>query len=318
MTVPTTRAAGSVQPSVGWIGTGRMGTAMVERLLKAGYQVTVWNRTASKARALEPMGADVAETPRDLQSHDVVCTMVSDGSALRDILVGEHGVLTAERRPHVIVDSSTVDMNIAAEMRLHAADLGVSLLAAPVSGNPAVVSAGRLSIAVSGSHAAFESVEPMLTAIGHRATYVGEGDTARLVKICHNLLLGTVAQSMAEITVLAEKAGVARQALWDFLNDSVMGSAFSRYKTPALVNLDFTPAFTSVLLQKDLDIGLAASRQWGAPLPLAAQVHQLVSTAIGRGHGDEDFAVLLQMQAEAAGLHLVPEATDIDDGLHTT
>jgi 3-hydroxyisobutyrate dehydrogenase-like beta-hydroxyacid dehydrogenase len=124
-----------------------------------------------------------------------------------------------------------------------------------------------------------------------------------------------VTQSLAEITVFAEKAGVPRAAFLEFLNDSVMGSVFTRYKTPAFVNLDMTTTFTPVLLRKDFDLGLAAARQLEVPMPVAATAHQLVQQAIGRGHADTDFAVLLLEQAAASGMTLVSEDVEVSDGL---
>ncbi|HET8591807.1 MAG TPA: NAD(P)-dependent oxidoreductase [Nakamurella sp.] len=301
--------------TVGWIGAGRMGAAMAARLLHAGHRVRVYNRTRAKAEALQDKGADVVDSPADLASSPVVFTMVSAGADLENVLFGAGGVLGGEQRPEVVVDSSTVDIEEARALRERAASLGVALLAAPVSGNGKVVTAGKLSIAVSGSEDAFRQVRPLLTAIAPSVTYVGVDELARLVKICHNVFLGVVIQSMAEITVLAEKGGVSRSAFLEFLNGSVMGSTFSRYKTPALVNLDFTPTFTPVLLRKDFDLGLAASRRLEAPMPVAALVHQLVSSAVGHGHRENDFAVLLQLQAAAAGLELQPEGKDVDDGL---
>jgi 3-hydroxyisobutyrate dehydrogenase-like beta-hydroxyacid dehydrogenase len=144
---------------------------------------------------------------------------------------------------------------------------------------------------------------------------VGEGDTARLVKICHNLFLGVVTQSMAEITVLAEKGGVPRAAFLDFLNNSVMGSTFTRYKAPAFVHLDYTPTFTPVLLRKDFDLGLAAARQLDVPMPVAATTAQLVQASVSSGRVDEDFAILLDLQARSSALELKPEDVPVDDGL---
>src|SRR5690606_8985020 len=129
-------------------------------------------------------------------------------------------------------------------------------LAAPVSGNPKVVKSGKLTSVVSGPEEAWKTARPDIELFGRKATYVGEGDTARLVKICHNLMLGVVTQSMAEITLLAEAAGVSRYDFLEFLNDSVMGSTFTRYKTPAFVNLDYKPTFTWHLLRKDFELGL--------------------------------------------------------------
>jgi 3-hydroxyisobutyrate dehydrogenase len=135
------------------------------------------------------------------------------------------------------------------------------------------------------------------------------------VKICHNLMLGIVAQTLAEILVLAEKGGVARADFMAFLNDSVMGSMFTRYKTPAYVNLDMRPTFTPELLLKDFQLGTEAARELGVPLPVAAAAQQAVQALVGHGYTDVDFAALIDQQARAAGLDLVSEDASVDDGL---
>jgi len=144
---------------------------------------------------------------------------------------------------------------------------------------------------------------------------VGEGELARMVKICHNVLLGVVTQSLAEIAVLAEKGGVSRHALLEFINNSVMGSMFSRYKTPAMVNLDWTPTFTPVLLRKDMDLGLSAAERLGVPMQVAQATRELVQKSIDAGHTDCDFGILLEEQAKASGLELKSENKDVSDGL---
>ncbi len=301
---------------IGWIGAGRMGAAMVTRLLAAGHDVAVWNRTRSKAEALEPDGATVVDRICDLADRDLVFVIVSSSEDLLQVLEGEDGLLTREGvAPGLIVDSSTVSPEASARARSLAEAAGAEFLAAPVSGNPKVIAAGKLIFAVSGGEDAFERARPVLEDIGQAATYVGEDETARLVKLCHNLYLGLVIQSLVEVTILAEKGGVSRDRFLRFLNDSAMGSVFSRYKTPALVNLDFHPTFTMPLLRKDFDLGLGQARDLEVPMPLATQVHQLIQTAIGNGHVDEDFASLILLQAAAAGMEIAPEDVDVDDGL---
>src|SRR6202042_1316502 len=184
---------------------------------------------------------------------------------------------------------------------------GVQFLAAPVSGNPKVIAAGKLTVAASGPRTAFDAVEPLLAAWGRGVTYVGEGEAARLVKIAHNVFLGVVIESLAEITVLAERGGVSRAAFLEFLNDSVLGSAFTRYKSPALVNLDFHPTFTSSLLRKDLGVGLSAGKDLGVPMPLAAATDMLIAQAIGAGSTSEDFATLVLEQAPRSGYAIESE-----------
>ena len=196
------------------------------------------------------------------------------------------------------------------------AGYGTRMLAAPVSGNAKVIKAGKLSFVCSGPRAAFDEVAPLLAHVGPAASYVGEGELARIVKICHNVMLGVVTQCMAEITVLAEKAGVPRHAFLDFLNQSVMGSMFTRYKTPAFVNLDFKVTFTPYLLRKDLDLGLSAGREFEVPMPLASITRDLVQSMMGNGMSDRDFSTLLIQQANASGIELKTENVEVSDGLH--
>jgi 3-hydroxyisobutyrate dehydrogenase len=312
MTGETVAGAGRV----GWAGTGRMGAAMARRLARAGVDLLVWNRTRAKAEPLAVDGASIADSIGDLADRDVVFTMVSSDADLEQVLVGDGGLLRQPGKvPGVVVDCSTVSAETSAAMRQAAADLGVQFLAAPVSGNAKVVKAGKLSLVVSGPEETYDRVAPLLALLGRAVTYVGEGEVARLVKICHNLFLGVVTQSMAEITVLAEKGGVSRAAFLEFLNNSVMGSVFTRYKTPAFVHLDYTPTFTPVLLRKDFDLGLAAARALDVPMPLAAATAQLVQGILSGGRTDEDFAVLLDQQAASAGIRLKPEDVPVDDGL---
>src|SRR4029450_9645034 len=173
----------------------------------------------------------------------------------------------------------------------------------------------RLSFVCSGPKSAFDAALPFLQMIGPGASYVGEGGLAGIVKICHNVFLGVVTQSLAEITVLAQRAGVPRHAFLDFINQSVMGSTFSRYKTPAFVNLAFKVTFTPQLLRKDLDLGLEAGRRFEVPMPLASLTRDIVQTLIGRGMTEEDFAQLLLLDAEASGLKLSAENVAVSDGL---
>ena len=258
-------------PRVGWIGTGRMGAAMAARLARAGTDMTVWNRTRAKAEPLAELGCTVADRISELRDLDVVFTMVSTPADLEQVLLGEGGLITDPAHvPAAVIDCSTVSTESSAAMREACADRGVDFLSAPVSGNGKVVRAGGLSLVVSGPEDTYQRFAPLLEHIGKSVTYVGEGDVARLVKICHNLMLGVVTQCMAEITVLAEKGGVPRHAFLEFLNESVMGSVFTRYKSPAFVNLDYTPTFTPILLRKDFDLGLAAAHDLDVPMPVTA------------------------------------------------
>ena len=300
---------------LGWIGTGRMGYAMAKRLLEAGCDVSVYNRTRAKAEALEPFGARVLDSPADLADRDLVFTMVSGPDDLFSVICGDNGLLGGSATPKLVVDCSSVSEEGSERVRKALKERGCDMLSAPVSGNAKVIKAGRLTVVASGPKPAFALAKPYLQAIGEGVTYVGEGELARMVKICHNVLLGVVTQSLAEITVLAEKGGVPRHALLDFINNSVMGSMFTRYKSPAFVNLDWTPTFTPPLLCKDMDLGLSAGKKLGVPMPVATATRREVQEAIDAGHTECDFGILLEMQAQASALKLSPENVEVDDGL---
>jgi 3-hydroxyisobutyrate dehydrogenase len=300
---------------IGWLGTGRMGATLVRRLLAANCDVAVYNRTKAKAEPLAAAGATVVDSAFELATRDVVFVTVGTSEDLISALLGPSGLMSGSAAPQTVVDCSTISVEASRHVRERLAERGTSLLAAPVMGNPRVAGAGKLTLAVSGPAEVFDQAEPYLGLLGAGATYVGEGELARTVKLCHNLLLGVVTQSLAEVTILAEKSGISREALLACLNNSVMGSTFTRYKTPAFVNLDFHATFTATLLRKDFDLGLAAAREREVPMPVAALVHQLVQSLVGHGAGEEDFAALIRLQAQSAGLDLVSEDADISDGL---
>jgi len=300
---------------LGWVGAGRMGVALATRLLDAGCDVAVYNRTRSKAEPLAERGATIVERPADLGDRDIVFTTRAGSSDFQHVLAGPEGLLSGSA-PAVIADSTTISAEASAAVRAEAQQRGTALLAAPVSGNPNVVKAGRLTMVVSGPEEAYRATLPYLEIMAAGGvTYCGEGDRARLVKVCHNLMLGIVAQTLAEILVLAEKGGVSRAALMEFMNNSVLGSTFTRYKTPAYVKLDFTPTFTPELLLKDFDLGREAARELGVPMPVASAAQQVVQALIGNGYTDVDFAALIELQAKASALELEPEAAPVSDGL---
>jgi 3-hydroxyisobutyrate dehydrogenase-like beta-hydroxyacid dehydrogenase len=302
--------------TIGWIGAGRMGVQLATRLIAAGFDVTVYNRTRAKAEPLAKLGAKIVATPAALADRDIVFTIIGDDPALRAVTTDPGGVLTAkDRAPKILIDISTVSDDASLAVRAAAAKRGCDLLAAPVSGNPKVIRVGKGSVVASGPKKAFDVARPYLAAFGRSVAYVGDGEQARLVKICHNVMLGIVAECMGEITTLATANGIPRHAFLDFLNNSVMGSEFTRYKSPAYVNLDFTATFTPPLLRKDLELGLTAARKHDVPMPVTALVREILTQMIGNGYAEQDFATFIAFLSKGAGLKLKPENVAVDDGL---
>jgi len=308
----------NVTVSLGWIGMGRMGYAMAYRLLKGGCKVAVWNRTRAKAEPLAEFGAVIVDAKTDLAGCDIVFTMVSTTADLKEVLFEAGGLLSGASKPKLVVDCSSISQEGSADVRAELEKRGVAYLCAPVSGNAKVAKAAKLSVVASGPKAQYERAEPYLKMFGRSATYLGEGELARVWKIAHNTMFGVIIQSLCEITVLAEKAGIPRHVFLDSINNSVLGSMYTKYKTPVLTNLTFeNVTFTPKLLLKDMDLGLAAARAHGVPMPAAAATRESVANVVGRGHDNVDFAILLQEIASSAGLDLKAEDVKMSDGLES-
>ena len=313
-------------PRIGWIGAGRMGLPMAELLLKAGHDVSVWNRTAAKAEPLGKSGAKIVKDLSDLAGVDVVFSIVSTGKDLHDVYFGSGGVAAEGRAklPAVFVDCSTIGVDESAAIRARLAARGAQYIAAPVSGNAKVILAGRLSAVASGPESAFRQVEPLIKTLAPSGvSYVGEGELARVCKIAHNIMLGVVIENLIEITLLANKMGVPRHAFLAFMNNSVMGSIFTRYKSPALVNLDWTTTFTPELLRKDLDLGLELGRQMSVVMPVTAAARDMLQRHIGAAQQRPDaqqvlaadFAAMAETMAQASGMKLESENKAMPTGL---
>jgi 3-hydroxyisobutyrate dehydrogenase len=304
--------------AVGWIGLGRMGEAMAKKLIKAGHDVRVWNRTASKAAPLAEAGATIVATKQDLAGCAVVFTMVSTTDDLKEVLFAGGGLLTGSVKPRMVIDSSSISQEGSAEIRQRLEAMGVAYLCAPVSGNAKVAKAGKLLLVASGPKSLYTEVEPMLQAMARRVMWVGEGELARVWKIAHNTMFGVVIQNLCEITVMAEKAGIPRHIFLESINDSVLGSMYTKYKTPMLTNLTFDQVtFTPKLLLKDMDLGLGAAKAHGVPMPAAAATRESIARMVGRGYDDIDFAVLLKEVAADSGLELKSENVKMSDGLES-
>jgi 3-hydroxyisobutyrate dehydrogenase-like beta-hydroxyacid dehydrogenase len=301
---------------LGWIGLGRMGYPMAERLAKAKADIRGYNRTRAKAEPLIEAGVRLADRPSELAECDIVFTMVSTADDLKSVLFGASGLFSeAGRKPAVLVDLSTISVEASAEIRALARSHGTEMLVVPVSGNDVVARAGRLSVMASGPRAVFDTVAPYLSCFGPNVTYIGEDDVARVVKICHNLYLGIMFEGLSEVTLLAEKHGVPRHVFLNVINNSVLGSTFSRYKTPVIANLDYTVTFTNTLMRKDLDLGLKAARETGVALPSTQVVRDVVQACIDDGQAECDYTRILDKLAQYSGMRLKPEDAPVSDGL---
>ncbi len=310
---------------IGWIGMGRMGFPMAERLLKAGHDVSIWNRTRSKAEPLAKSGGKIVDKVSDLAGVDILFSIVSTGKDLEEIYFGKDGVASkGGKLPGIFVDCSTIAVEESAKIREKLEKHGVDFIAAPVSGNGKCVKAGKLSSVISGPEKSARAAQSIIEAFAPRGvSYVGEGDLARICKIAHNVMLGVVIENLCEITLLAEKAGVPRHAFLAFMNNSVMGSIFTTYKSPALVNLDWTTTFTPELLRKDLDLGLKLAHGLDVQMPVTSATREVLQSHFGAAKLQPDpekylagdFSALLETLALASGMKLKSENKNVPSGL---
>ncbi len=294
--------------NVALVGAGQMGTAIAERILQAGFPLTVYNRTAEKTDPLAALGATVAPSTDGLLADGGAClTMVSNDAALETVTYGPEGVLGGAKAGSVLVDMSTVSPESSSRVADAADAAGIEYLRAPVSGNPTVVRAGNLTIIVSGPEGALERARELLTAIGPTVYHVGDGEQARVVKLALQVLIGGTAELLSEALLLGESGGVDRRLLLDVIGSSAAASPFVKYKTAPLLADDFSPTFTTRMLAKDVDLVLGFARQRGAPMPLTETLELLLSETIAAGYGDDDMMALFLLLRRRAGVG--PRAT---------
>jgi 3-hydroxyisobutyrate dehydrogenase-like beta-hydroxyacid dehydrogenase len=285
-------------------GTGLMGTAIAERLLDAGHELTVYNRTAARAQPLVDRGASLAPSADALLAADAdLCiTMLADDQALLELITDPGGILAGARAGTTLVDMSTVSVAASKAVAAAAEQAGVAYLRAPVSGNPTVVRAGNLTIVVSGPRDVYERAEGLLREIGPTVYYAGDAEQARVVKLALQVMIGGTAELMSEALVLGAAGGVEPSVLLEVMAKSAVGSPFVTYKTAPLLNHDYSATFTTAMMAKDVGLVLDLGAENGVELPFTEELASLLRKTIEQGHADEDFMALYLSLRRAAGL----------------
>jgi 3-hydroxyisobutyrate dehydrogenase len=282
-----------VRPSIGFIGLGLMGRPMAANLLKAGYALTVWNRTASRGNGLVDQGARRAATPCEVAAaSEIIFTIVSDPPALEQVLWGETGVLAGLRRGSVLVDSSTISPALARRAAAAAVEHGAEFLEAPVTGGTWGAEKGELVFMVGGEAQTLKRVEPVLGIVGKRWFHLGPHGAAQSVKLAMNLLLAVQMDAFAEALALVEGAGIPGDRLLEVLQSSMGRSPLLDVKAPLILKDDYTPSFPLRLMHKDLSLALDLGNQLGVPLPAAAAAREIYSGVKDTTKQDADFSVV--------------------------
>lgn len=288
---------------VGFVGLGAMGSGIAARLMDAGHAVVGWNRTKSKAQELLDAGMDWADTPREVaERSDVVFTMLTNTAAIQGAAAGDDGVIAGLRPGTVWCDLSTIAPEASTALAEQVAETGAFYCDTPVSGSPATLAAGQMSVMVGGDRGAFDHVEPVLQAIGPKVTYIGPNGHAILTKVAINLSLVVSVTAFAEAVTLVEKAGVSRAAVVDAALKSVIASPVIGYRAPLLVDDDTVYADVE-LQQKDLVLAQDLSRKYGAMVPTCSAASEMLSAARSSSLADRDFLVsVADVYRKAAGV----------------
>jgi 3-hydroxyisobutyrate dehydrogenase-like beta-hydroxyacid dehydrogenase len=293
----------TTQPTIGWIGAGRMGVPIAGFILKAGYPLVVYSRAAANRQKLTVLGAREATGVADCaRQADIVFSSIPDDTALREVALGAGGVLANARPGTIYAETSTVSAEVSAEVASVARERGVAYLRMPISGNAAQAARGEVTVLVSGPQGAWTQVQPICAAFSKAQLYFGEGEQARAMKLVVNALVYCFAQSLAEALTLGRKAGLDWSTMLDTLAQSALASPWLKVKAELMKRRDFTATMTPPLVLKDIDLMLALARSTGVAMPLTALTRQLMQMLVGEGHGEEDYMAAVKLAEKQAML----------------
>ena len=288
---------------LGFVGLGAMGGRVTKRLLDAGHLVTGYNRTKSKAQWLLDAGMQWGETPRSVaETADIVFTMVTNTSALHEVVGGEDGILAGLSAGKVYIDMSTVSPATSKRIAAQVAEKGAHMLDSPVSGSVITLEQGNLSLMVGGEESTFEQVKPVLLDIGPKVNYVGSNGQAVLMKIAINLNLQVQMLAFCEGMLLAEKGGIPRETALEVMLNSVIASPSLKYRTPFILNMPDEAWFNVNMMQKDMLLALEMGRELDVPLPTVSASNEYLTAARAMGLAKEDFAIVYKVLAKMSGL----------------
>ena len=288
---------------IGFIGTGLMGQPMARRLLAGGYALTVWNRTAEKAKSLLETGASWADSPKAVtQASGVVITMVTDSRASEEVICGRNGVLQGTHPGLILIDMGSIPPEVSRSIALRAKEKGVPMLDAPVTGNPKVASEGKLGIMVGGPKETFDACLPIFEKMGIKIVYVGENGAGTTLKLINNLILGVAIEAVAEALVLARKAGIDPQKVIEITSVGGARTGAMETRGPRMARHEFSPHFSANNMYKDLSSVMRLAEEAGVSLPATSIAMEMLRAAKSRGKGDFDSCVVITVLEDLANL----------------
>lgn len=289
--------------TIGFIGLGIMGKPMARNLIKAGYPLVVYNRTASKAEELVAMGARRANSPQAVaQDSEIIITMVSDSQDVEQVILGSSGVIFGAKPGSIVVDMSSISPIVTQRIAAELAKKNVAMLDAPVSGGEIGAVQGTLSIMAGGDEAIFNEVKPVLETMGKSVVRVGSVGAGGVAKLSNQIIVAAALQGISEALVLAQKAGVDLSLVYEAIKGGMAGGRTLDMKTPKIMARNFDPGFKIDLHIKDLKNALQAGKALGVPLPTTGLIHELFSACSAQGNGQRDHSVVFTLIEQMAGI----------------
>jgi 3-hydroxyisobutyrate dehydrogenase-like beta-hydroxyacid dehydrogenase len=293
---------------IGFIGLGLMGTPIVLNLLKAGFAVTVWNRTEEKTAPVIEAGAGRSETIADLACQsDVVMMMVTDAAASEAVICGPDGVLDHARPGAILIDMGSIAPEMSRSLAARAAARGIAMLDAPVTGNPNVARAAKLGIMVGGKAEVLHRVRPVFEALSAVIVHAGPSGAGSTLKLVNNLILGVAIEAVAEALVLARKAGIDPDCVRQITSVGGARTGAMETRGARMIAEDFSPHFSADNMHKDLSTALRLAASLGVAAPVGAAALEMLEAARAQGKGALDSAVVYQILADRSGLGPIEE-----------
>jgi len=290
---------------IGFVGLGIMGRGMAANLLKAGYDVAVYNRTRAKAEELAGLGAEVAGTPAQAaRGRDVVITMLADPPAINEVVLGPGGVIEGLEQGSILIDCSTVDPATSAALREAAQAKGARFLDSPVAGSKEAAAKGELILMVGGDEPTLNEVRPILEVMSNKIIHAGPSGSGTMVKLCFNLVGSHMMAALVEAFVLGTKAGLRPEVILEAVMSGALAARFYEWKGGCILDRDFSTNFSIRLMHKDLSLMMSAGYSLGTPLPVTAVVKELYSMAEGHGESEQDFCSLVRVLEDLAGVEV--------------
>jgi 3-hydroxyisobutyrate dehydrogenase/2-hydroxy-3-oxopropionate reductase len=300
---------------VAFIGLGIMGQPMSMNLIKAGYHVTVYNRTPEKTRALADAGARVAASPADAaRDAEIIWSIVSDTAAMEEVVLGGAGILSTIREGAVLIDSSTISPTVSRKFACHLAGKGAKMLDAPVTGSKHGAEKGELTFMIGGDRDVYERMLPVLGVQGKKHIYCGAHGSGLSAKLAQNAIQATMVEVFCEGFVLATKAGVLPETMLEIIQSSMARATLTDFKAPFIFKGDFTPYFPLKLMHKDLELAMEAAYAQNVPMPTTAAVKETYGAAKAQGKGNLDYAAVVTFLEELAGVKVRASAQEKSTG----